>query len=289
MDFVIDSLRADWQSFLSFSPRLFYAIVVFLVLWFAGTIIGKVITRMVQKSEKPRASMGFVRRLATWALRFSGLLMALGVMGFKGVAASLLATGGVLAIVLGFAFKEIGENLLAGIFLVFSRPFELGDLIKTGEISGTVRALDIRSVHIRTADASDVYVPNAQIFSQELYNYTRDGLRRPDFAIGVAYHDEPEQVISLLEETIRKVPDVLNEPGSFVSIRSFADNYVEYGVFFYMDTNQSQRNITELRNDVMTNCWRALRNAGMTFSTDVTQAIDINNAPVFRFNQSTDT
>ncbi len=281
MEFILESLRADWQSFLSFSPRLIYAIVLLLIFWFAGSAAGNVIGRVLRRSEKTRATMGFVQRLVTWVLRFAGVLLALGVMGFQGVAASVLATGGILAIVLGFAFKEIGENLLAGIFLVFSRPFEMGDLIKSGDLTGTVKALDIRSVHIRTADACDVYVPNAQIFKQELYNYTRDGLRRPDFTIGIAYHDKPEQVVALLESTVRRIPDVLADPQAFVSINSFADSYIEYQLFFYLDTNSSKRDIVTLKNDVMINCWRALNEAGMTFSTDVTTALDVNSVPVF--------
>jgi small-conductance mechanosensitive channel len=282
MEFILDSLRADWQSFLSFSPRLIYAIVLLLIFWFAGSALGNVTGRVLQASEKTRATMGFVQRLVTWALRFAGVLLALGVMGFQGVAASVLATGGILAIVLGFAFKEIGENLLAGVFLVFSRPFEMGDLIKTGSLTGTVKALDIRSVHIRTADACDVYVPNAQIFRQELYNYTRDGLRRPDFTVGIAYHDKPEEVVTLLKSTVRRVPDVLPDPRAFVSIEAFADSYIEYQVFFYLDTHTSKRDIVTLKNDVMISCWRALNEAGMTFSTDVTTALDVQSAPVFK-------
>jgi small conductance mechanosensitive channel len=281
MEFILESLRADWQSFLSFSPRLIYAFVLLLAFWFAGSAVGNVIGRVLQASAKTRATMGFVQRLVTWVIRFAGVLLGLGVMGFQGIAASVLATGGILAIVLGFAFKEIGENLLAGIFLVFSRPFEMGDLIKTGDLTGTVMDLDIRSVHIRTADACDVYVPNAQIFRQELYNYTRDGLRRPDFTIGIAYHDEPEQVVALLQRTVRGVPDVLPDPQAFVSIQSFADNYIKYQVFFYLDTNSSKRDIVTLQNDAMISCWRALREAGMTFSTDVTTALDVQSVPAF--------
>jgi len=157
----------------------------------------------------------------------------------------------------------------------------MGDLIRTGNLTGTVKTLDIRSVHLRTGDACDVYVPNAQIFSQELYNYTRDGLRRPDFTIGIAYHDEPEQVIALLENTTRSVSDVLAEPQAFISIRAFATNYIEYQVFFYMDVGQSKRNIVELTNDVMVSCWRTLHEAGMTFSTDVTTALEIRSTPAF--------
>ena len=282
MEFILESMRSDWESFLGFSPRLIYALVLLWVFWITGSVAGKIIGRILQKNERTRATMGFIQRLVTWVLRFAGLLLALGLMGFQGIAASVLATGGVLAIVLGFAFKEIGENLLAGIFLLFSRPFELGDLIKTGDLTGTVRSLDIRSVHIRTADACDVYVPNAQIFSQALYNYTRDGLRRPTFTIGIAYHDEPDQVIELLQKATKAVDNVLEEPAAFVSIKDFASSYIEYQVFFYMDTNQSTANLVELTNKVMAGCWRALRDAGFTFSTDITTALDIVSAPAFR-------
>jgi small-conductance mechanosensitive channel len=187
----------------------------------------------------------------------------------------------VVAIVLGFAFREIGENLLAGIFLNFSRPFEVGDLIKSGNLTGTVRAIDVRSVHIRTADACDVFVPSAQIFREELYNYTRDGLRRPSFCIGVAYHDEPEAVVTLLQDTIRQVEDVLPDPQAFVSIKQFADGWIVYEMFFWVDITTSRRGLVGITNDVMIQCWRVLRDAGMTFSTDVTSALEITSAPMF--------
>jgi small-conductance mechanosensitive channel len=200
-------------------------------------------------------------------------------MGLQGIAASLVATGGVVAVVLGFAFREIGENFLAGFFLTFSRPFELGDLVKTGDFTGTVRAIELRSVHLRTFDACDVYVPSAQIFREPLNNYTRDGLRRPSFVVGVAYHDDPAEVLSLLEQAARDVADVLDEPPPFVTVKEFAAQYVEYEVFFFLDVDKSERGFIGTRNDVKIRCWQALRKAGMTFSTDVTTGLAITSAP----------
>lgn len=286
MEFITESLRADWQIFLSYSPRLIYAGIVLLVFFLVAGLFSRLIDRIMQRSERLQAQGRYVRRLLMWAIRLIGVLFALSVMGFKGVAASMLATGGVVAIVLGFAFREIGENLLAGIFLNFSRPFEVGDLIKSGELTGTVRAIDVRSVHIRTADACDVFVPSAQIFRQALYNFTRDGLRRPSFCIGVAYHDQPEAVVSLLQGTIRDVEDVLPEPRAFVSIKEFADNWVVYEVFFWVDINTSRRDLVGVSNDVMVQCWRALRDAGMTFSTDVASALEIKSAPALVVQQT---
>ena len=279
MDFVIENLSADWESFLRFAPRLIYASALLAVFLLVAAFAGKYAARLLQRSERFRTNRQFLRHLVSWTVASIGILLALGVMGFHGVATSLLATGGVVAIVLGFAFREIGENILAGFFLSFSRPFELGDLIETGGVSGTVRSIELRYIHIRTFDACDVYVPSAQMFREPLHNYTRDGLRRPSFTIGVAYHDEPERVLDLLQQAAAQVADVLDEPKPFVTVKEFTAQYIEYEVFFWIDVNESERGFIDTRNDVKVNCWRVLRGAGMTFSTDVTAGLTIQSAP----------
>ena len=279
MDALLESLRSDWQAFLAYSPKILYALVVLVLAFMAGRLAGNLISRVFARSQRFQPSVRYVRRLVTWVIRVAGILLALSVLGLGGLATSLLATGGVMAIVLGFAFKELGENLLGGMFLAFSRPFELGDLVKTGDLTGVVKAIEIRSVHIRTPEACDVFVPSAQIIRSALYNYTRDGLRRPSFTVGVAYHDEPEAVLALLRNTTQATEDVLDDPPAFVTIEQFADGWIVYEVFFYLDVGKSRRDLVAASNDVMIRCWRALNAAGYTFSTDVTTAIDIRSMP----------
>lgn len=281
MEFIIDSLRTDWVTFLTFAPRLLYGAILLSIFMIAGKFAGSFAGRLLGKTLRFQANERFLRRLVTWVISSIGILMALGVMGFQGIVASLLATGGVLAIVLGFAFREIGENFLAGVFLTFSRPFELGDLVKTGDTTGLIRSVDLRCVHIRTHDGCDVFVPNAQIFREPLHNYTRDGLRRPSFTIGVAYHDDPEHVLSVLEEAARTAPDVLPKPKPFVTVKEFSAQYVVYEVFFWLDITKSKRGFIATTNDVKISCWRSLRDAGMTFSTDVSTGLDLQTAPNF--------
>jgi small-conductance mechanosensitive channel len=279
MDFVLETLRADWAAFLRFAPKLLYGFVVLVIFVFAGQIAGRLTSSVLRRSTRLRANESFLQKLVSWAIASIGILLALGVMGFQGIATSLLATGGVVAIVLGFAFREIGENFLAGFFLTFSRPFQLGDLIKTGDLIGTVRSIELRYVHVRTFDACDVFVPSAQMFREPLYNYTRDGLRRPSFTVGVAYHDNPEQVIQLLEEAAIRVSDVLTDPRPFVTVKEFGAQHIEYEVFFWLDVNKSQRGYIATKNDVKISCWHALRDAGMTFSTDVIAGLDLKHVP----------
>lgn len=275
MQFVIDTLQADWEAFLRFLPRLLYGAVVMGVFLLLAGQLGRLTRRLLAA----RAGTPLLAAVVRYGVAAAGLLMALNVLGFPGIAASMLATGGVVAIVLGFAFREVGENLLAGFFLSFSRPFQPGDLVRSGDLTGTVRAIELRHVHLRAADACDVFVPSAQIFREPLYNYTRDGLRRPSFTLGVAYHDDPEEVIAVLESALGQLPDVLADPPPLVSIRHFDAQVVEYQVLFWLDQNVTTQGPAQVERQARIACWRALREAGMTFSTDVRSGVDITSLP----------
>ena len=279
MEFVLETLSADLESLLRFAPRLLYGLIVLAIFVGLANVTRRLVARLLQRSERFHGNTLYIQRLAGWAIGLIGLLFALSVMGFGGVAASMLATGGIVAIVLGFAFKEIGENFLAGFFLTFSRPFEIGDLIETGEFTGTVKSIDLRNIHLRTFDASDLFVPSAQIYRDPLINYTRDGLRRPAFKIGVSFADDPQEILAMLEQACGSVPDVLKQPESFVTISEFDASYIVYKVFFYIDVTKSKRGYVGTLNDVMIACWRVLLEAGVTFSADATTALDVKTVP----------
>ena len=280
MDYFIESLQSDWQAFLGFAPRLFYAAIVLIVFIIIARFGGRAVVKALDRSHRLQGQAPLLRYVVPWLIASVGILVALTIMGLEGIAASLLATGGVAAIVLGFAFRAIGENLLAGLFLAINRPFKIGDLIKTGETTGDVKAIELSYVLVRTADACDVFVPSSQIFGQPLYNYTRDGLRRTSFKIGVAYQDNPDQVIDLLRSVASNVGDVLASPKPFVEVNEFGSDYIEYEVFFWLDSNNNPRGFVTTTNDVKTGCWRALQDAGMTFSTDVMSGVELKSAPV---------
>lgn len=279
MDIVIESLLADWQSFLTFAPKLLYGLAMAIAFLVFGKFGGQIIGRLLRRGTRTRSAARFFEHLTSWVVTSIGLLLALGIMGFHGVAKSLLATGGVVAIIIGFAFREIGENFLSGFLLAISRPFEIGDLIQTGSLLGEVRSIELRYVHVRTFDACDVFVPSAQLIRDSLYNFTKDGLRRPSFTVGVAYHEEPDKVIAQLKNAVSNSADVLASPKPFVTVKNFSGQHIEYEVFFWIDVTKSQRSYIEVQNIAKITCWRSLRDANMTFSTDVTTALEIRSVP----------
>jgi small conductance mechanosensitive channel len=275
MDVILEGLMQDWEALLVRLPRVVAALVLLIGFAIAGRVSGAGAARLAGRSQRARGYAQFFRHFVGWTLTAGGLLLALEVAGLRGIAAGLLAAGGVAAVVFGFAFREIGENLLAGFFLSFSRSFQLGDLIQSGEWVGEVRDIELRSVHIRTADGRDIYIPSAEIFRSALVNFTKDGLRRPSFTVGIDYADDAERARRLLLEAVASTPGVLDAPAPTVLLSSLAPQWVELEVAFWSDTFREGLELLGVRSAVMERCRRALREEGMTLSNDTSSTIDL--------------
>ena len=94
---------------------------------------------------------------------------------------------GLSAFLVGFAFKDIAENSLAGVMLAFNRPFNVNDSIQVKDHMGRVMELNLRTTRIKTYDGKDIYVPNSVLLKESVTNFTRDGFIRQDFLIGIDY------------------------------------------------------------------------------------------------------
>ncbi len=157
-----------------------------------------------------------------------GIVLFLRQLGWGDVAGGLLAGAGVSAIVIGFAFKDIGENFLAGFFLAFSRPFTIGDLIQVEGFKGTVRSMHFRSTHIRTYDGRDIYMPNGMLMKNPLVNFTRDGLLRHDFLIGLDYGDNIPRAIQIIMQIVKSYEHLAEGPAlaPFVTIDEYSTSTI---------------------------------------------------------------
>jgi small-conductance mechanosensitive channel len=279
LDTAYDSLRNDWNSFIGLIPRLVLAVVLFLVLVWIGRMVGRALVRVLEEKKFNLTHRNFFRHLTTWLFALLGLIIAMNLLGLQAAAAGLMAGGGITAVALGFAFRGIGENLLAGFFLAFSRPFEVGDVIQSGEFQGAVRGIEMRSTHIRTGDGRDVYIPSSQIFNLPVVNFTRDGLRRLSFMLGIDYQDNTAEARRLLLQAVGEVDQVLPDPGPAVNISSFQSQYQEVEVSFWIDTFQAGADLAGTRFRVMDRCRNTLRESGFTFSSEVTTGVVLDAVP----------
>lgn len=257
------------------APQLFVGLLVLLVGLLLARVAGRGMALWVQRQVpgggRRRPSQVPVR-VVRWSLTVLSAILALQVVGLTGLATSLLATGGLLAIVLGFAFKEIGENLLAGLLLSFSRSFDVGDLIESGGFTGIVREIRFREVHIRTGDGRDIFIPSASIFRNALQNFTRDGLRQGSFVVGVDYGDDPDAARRAVEVAMEGVGGVLGQPAPRAFIHELAGNWVELRGTFWIDTFEGGISLPVVRSAVLSKVHQALTQNGFTFSSNVSSA-----------------
>jgi len=281
-----DSLVFDLKQIADMLPRLLFGILVIILFYLAGKLISRIYDRVLLKTPLSRSNLEYFQKLIVGVFVFMGFIFSLNIIGFHTFAASLLAGGGLIAIMLGFAFRDIGENLLAGFILAFSRPFNNGDLIESGGLTGRVQNIHLRHTHIRTSDGCDVFVPSAQLLTKPLHNYTLDGLRRGGFTVGIDYADDVQEACTLILNKIKTVKRIIKKPAPSVSIRGFDPNFVELQVFFWINVRDQESSLPAIRTAAMETCRLALIRGGYTFSANVSTTVDLRRVDV-KMNEDT--
>lgn len=272
-----ESFTQLFERIINSAPAILGGIIALALFISFGMLASRGIKRLLGARATSTKKLRLVMRLTRWTFFTIGIVIALHVMGLTKAASGVLAAGGVLTVILGFAFREIGENLLAGLFMSFSRSFDVGDLVESNGIQGVVKQINIRDVHVRTGDGIDIFIPSAIIFKNPLNNYTRDGLRRASFKLGIDYADNLKEARSLLLQATRSVTGVTEDPASAVLLSEFSDNYVQIEVQFWINTFSKQSNLSEIKTEVMNECHSILRENGFTFSSEVSTAVEMLN------------
>lgn len=265
------SLESYYDEFLKILPRIALAILVIIL----GVLLAQLLTnfykrRFQQKSEDPLMAK-FLAQAIKIILIIIAIMIALRVAGLDGIATGLLTAVGGGAIVLGFAFQDIGKNFLAGIILAFNRPFNINDTIKIDAIFGKVKELSFRYSHIKTFDGRDIYIPNSDVLTKPVENYTADGFFRVDFTVGIGYEDsiiEAKKVIQgILDANTEIVRDIEHE--NFVIEDELASSTVNLKVFFWVDTKDYRRASRVLRGLVIREVKEELFNKGFNLPADI--------------------
>lgn len=138
-----------------------------------------------------------------------GISVSLDALGLDGAVTKILAGAGLSAFILGFTLKDIGENFLAGILLAFKRPFQMGDLVETQGVKVRVIDMTLRETINKTLDGKDVFIPNAGILNNPLYNYSVNDFLRLEFGVELDNREDYKKAIPLIEKALTETEGVL--------------------------------------------------------------------------------
>jgi len=147
---------------------------------------------------------------------------------------AIFGAAGVIGIVIGVASQTSIGNIVSGFFLVSEKSFEIGDLIRIGDKTGTVYSIDLLSIKIKTLDNLLLRIPNQTVISTEVINVTKFPIRRMDFELSVAYKEDLAKVKSIIERVVKNNPLCLDEPEPFILFKTFGDSGINIllGVWF---------------------------------------------------------
>jgi small-conductance mechanosensitive channel len=203
----------------------------FFAIWLAVQV-SKLVQFVLGEDVLPR--MKLPRGVPSAITRVSGIL----IVGFGFVLACAAAgidlnqftlLAGALGVGVGFGMQNIVNNFISGMILIFERPISSGDLVQFGTMWGTVQRIGFRSSTIRTFSGADVIVPNGNLISQEVTNWSRsDQLRRVEIKVGLAYGTNPDRVIEVLEGVADAHRDIFKEPKPYVVFHGFGDSSLNF-------------------------------------------------------------
>lgn len=209
------------DSFVVRLPSLIIAIIVFLLFYLLSLVLSRLIVRATRGE---RQNVGIVlARLAGASIILVGLLVAFSVVAPSFQAADLIKILGIGGVAIGFAFQNILQNFLAGLLLLWTQPFRVGDQIKIDNYEGTVEEIQTRATVIQTYDERTVIIPNADLFTHSVTVNTTFQNRRWEYVLTVRAVRDLTEFKSGIVNAVKSVPGVLSEPSPEVLIMELSN------------------------------------------------------------------
>jgi potassium-dependent mechanosensitive channel len=184
-------------------------------------------TEVYPRWELERGVGESINSLVHYVLIFLGIMVGLGALGVELQNFAIVA--GALGVGIGFGLQNVVNNFVSGLILLFERPVRIGDTVVVGTELGTIRKIGLRSTTVVTFDRAEVIVPNGDLVSEKVTNWTlTDPVARLILPVGVAYGTEVKRVLELLREAGETHPDVLKDPPPQTLFMAFGDSALDF-------------------------------------------------------------
>jgi small-conductance mechanosensitive channel len=239
-------------------PNFVIAIFVFVVFLFLAKGIRAIIRRIVRRIGRGENVGSVLGRLAEATVLLLGLLVAASIVVPSFQAGDIVKLLGVGSVAVGFAFKDIFQNFLAGIIILLTNPFRVGDQIVvegSKEHEGTVEKIETRATIIKTYDNRRVVIPNSKLFINSVVVNTAYSKRRSSAEIGIGYENDIEKAKKVILKAIKDVEGVEDDPEPSVVTGKLADWTVNLNARWWTDSKRSK--VVAAQNDVLA----AIKNA----------------------------
>ena len=220
-------------------PYICIALVVFTIFYLVSKLFKFFVRKALGERSYSKQNLVLVlNRVGTSAIIFIGFLIAM-VIAIPGFTpGQLMSALGIGSVAIGFAFKDIFQNLLSGILILLGEPFKIGDDIIVSGMEGTVEDIQIRATFLRSPDGRRIVIPNATVYTSAVTVNTAYTRRRCEFTVGIGYEDDTQKAKALIENILNNTPTILTNPAFSVNVTELADFSVNLTVRWWVDTTE---------------------------------------------------
>ncbi|MEH6577137.1 MAG: mechanosensitive ion channel domain-containing protein [Amphritea sp.] len=204
------------------------AVVIFIVGRTVAKMIVKLLAKALRRGKMDEILVNFITSIVNVLLLLVVIVAALDQLGVD--TTSLIALVGAAGLAIGLALQGSLQNFAAGVMLIVFRPFKEGDFIDAAGVAGIVETISIFNTIMRTADNKEVIIPNGNIYSGVITNYSARDTRRVDMVFGIGYDDDLKKAKAVLEDIINSDERVLKDPAPVIAVSELADSSVNFVV-----------------------------------------------------------
>jgi len=220
-------------------PNLLIGLLIFWLIYLLSNRVRAGVIYVFKRTHRSQNAGIVFGRLVRWVVILAGLLVALTIILPSFNPAQLIELLGISSVAIGFAFRDILQNLLAGILLLLTEPFKIGDQIVVRGYEGTVEDIRVRATYIITYDGRRVVIPNAALFTESVIVNTAQPFRRSAFDVGIGYGDGMERAKAIMLATLNQVEGVLSTPEPDVIAVGLAASSVTLRARWWTDSRRA--------------------------------------------------
>lgn len=273
LDFAFTNATDKLMRLVSAAPLLLVAILIVMLFSWLGGFISRRLHWLRLRTDNPYLD-GMLRGAVKIVIVLSGVVIALDMLEATPLVSAVLGSAGVVGLVMGFAFKDIAENYIAGILLSLRRPFAPGEHVKIDGNEGRVVALSSRATQLMTLEGNELRLPNALVFKAIILNYSRNPKRRFDFTITIDGAQSIHASQELAMDRIASIDGVLDDPRPSWTVVEYTPAGITLRFFGWV--NQRESDLGKVRSECIRQVKAAFSKAGIESPRTVYHVINGN-------------
>lgn len=275
---LVTSLNSYWQAFVIKLPAIALGLVILMItISLAGRISVALIRPVGYLSSSPLLRSVSQRAISLILILFA-LYIFLKLSGLSEFAVAIMSGTGVLGLILGFAFRDIAENMIASLLLTVQRPFRIDDVVQINDYTGVVQKVTTRATTLVDFDGNHIQIPNAVIYKGTIKNLTANPKMRGHFSLGIGYDADCHHAQQLALTLIAEHPNVLKDPEPLVLVDELGSATINLKVYFWI--NVENTSVIKMASVLMRDMVELFTAQGISMPDDAREVIFPQGIPV---------